>query len=228
MTPSRYGSVPGALAWADQPVSVNQIGFGPSPFATISTRTASTRVTHQRLPSSERSGGAVGDPLVRVRRDDVEGRLCAGGVAELRRHFAAERIAVEVLHGAEIDLSMVWEMPPDELARLSIAQSRKYVLVEFPYRGWPQSLPAALSHLRRLGMTAMLAHPERNPEVQDRPDRLEAVVHVLASDVHGPHVRDGGFVEALRHIADDALRRYLTVDAPAAIVAGEPLPPKPS
>jgi len=39
--------------------------------------------------------------------------------------------------------------------KLSIAQSGKYVLVEFPYRGWPQSLPAALTHLRRLGMTAM-------------------------------------------------------------------------
>ena len=184
------------------------------------------------------------------------------GVAEVRRHLAAERIAVEVLHGAEIDLAMLWEIPPEDLARLSIGQSRKYVLVEFPYRGWPQSLPAGLTHLRRLGMTAMLAHPERNPEVQDRPDRLEAVVrdgalvqittasldgrlgqaastaaehllelglaHVLASDVHGPHVRDGGFEDALGHIRSDALRRYLTVDAPAAIVAGEPLPPPPS
>lgn len=182
-------------------------------------------------------------------------------VAELRRHFATERISVEVLHGAEIDISMIWEIAPDDLKRLSIAQSGKYVLVEFPYRGWPQSLPAALSHLRRLGMTAMLAHPERNPEVQDRPDRLGAVVqdgalvqittasldgrlgqasstaaeqllelglvHVLASDVHGPHVRDGGFGDALQRVGDHALRQYLTVDAPAAIVAGAPLPPAP-
>ena len=159
------------------------------------------------------------------------------------------------------DRGIVWEIAPDDLARLSIAQSGKYVLIEVPYRGWPQSLPAALAHLRRLGMTAMLAHPERNPEVQDRPDRLAAVVrdgalvqitsasldgllgqaantaaehllelelvHVLASDVHGPHVR-GGFADALSRIADDALRRYLTMDAPAAIVVAEPLPPKPS
>ena len=107
----------------------------------------------------------------------------------------------------------------------------------------------------------MLAHPERNPEVQDRPARVEALVeagalvqvtgasldgrlgraskltakrllelglvHVLASDAHGPHIREGGLAAAAEAVGDDGLARYLTREAPAAIVAGEPVPPAP-
>src|SRR5437762_3530080 len=84
------------------------------------------------------------------------------------------------------------------------------------------------------GVTAIIAHPERNPEVQDRPDRLADVVrdgalvqitsasldgrlgraskttshrllelglvHLLASDAHGPHVRDVGLAEAVSEV----------------------------
>ena len=153
------------------------------------------------------------------------------------------------------------EIEPDELMRLTLAHSRRYVLLEMPYRGWPRSLPAALSLLRGHGLMAIIAHPERNPEVQDRPDRLADVVrdgalvqitsasldgrlgraskttshrllelglvHLLASDAHGPHVRAVGLAEAVSEVGDEALARFLTVDAPAAIVAGEPVPAPP-
>ena len=183
------------------------------------------------------------------------------GVSELRRFLQAERIDLAVLHGAEIEIARLWEIEPDELMRLTLAHSRRYVLLEMPYRGWPRSLPAALSLLRGHGLMAIIAHPERNPEVQDRPDRLADVVrdgalvqitsasldgrlgraskttshrllelglvHLLASDAHGPHVRDVGLAEAVSEVGDEALARFLTVDAPAAIVAGEPVPAPP-
>jgi protein-tyrosine phosphatase len=178
------------------------------------------------------------------------------GVAELRRDLAAERIELELLHGAEIEIARLWEIPPEELARLTLAHSNRYVLLEMPYRGWPRSLSAAVPLLRARGLTPLLAHPERNPEVQDRPDRdgvliqitsasldgrlgrtpqatshrlIElGLVHVLASDSHGPHVRDVGMAAAVAQLGDPQLARYLTLDAPAAIVAGEPLPAPPT
>jgi protein-tyrosine phosphatase len=51
-------------------------------------------------------------------------------------------------------------------------------------------------------------------------------VHVLASDAHAPHIREAGLAAAARRVPED-LARYLTVDAPAAIVAGESIPESP-
>jgi protein-tyrosine phosphatase len=183
------------------------------------------------------------------------------GVAELRRDFAERGIEVEVLHGAEVELGRLWEIPDDELRRLTIAQTGRYLLVEFPYRGWPRGLRASVDALRARGITMLLGHPERNPEVQDRPTRLgEAVAagalvqvtaasldgrlgrapktaglrlvelgmaHVLASDAHGAHVRMTGMAAAAREVGE-AVARYLTTDVPGAIVAGEPVPARPS
>ena len=183
------------------------------------------------------------------------------GVAELRADFEEEGIPVQVLHGGEIDVGLLWAIPPEELARLTIAQTGRYLLLEFPYRTWPLALDSAVSGLVQRGITPLVAHPERNPEVQDRPARVEALVeagalvqvtaasldgrlgrasqatakrllelglvHTLASDAHGPHIRQAGLAAAAEAVGDEKLARYLTKEAPAAIVAGEPVPPGP-
>ncbi len=182
-------------------------------------------------------------------------------VALVRDDFAIHGIPVEVLHGAEIDLGILWAIPPEELRRLTIAQTGRYLLLEFPYRGWSLALDSAVARLVQLGIVPLLAHPERNPEVQDRPDRVRGLVeagalvqvtaasldggrdrsaqaaalrlldlglvHVLASDAHGPHISREGLGAAARSIGDSALARYLTHDVPGAIVAGEPVPERP-
>jgi protein-tyrosine phosphatase len=110
-------------------------------------------------------------------------------------------------------------------------------------------------------MAPLLAHPERNPAVQDHPERLQPLVdtgaivqitaasldgrldrasqkaaerlielslaHVLASDAHGPHIRASGLAAAAGRVGDPELARYLTTEAPAAIVRGDAVPPFP-
>lgn len=98
------------------------------------------------------------------------------GVEGLRRDFAQTGIAVEVLHGAEVELGLLREIPVPELNRLTLAQSGRYLLLEFPYRGWPSGLDSAIAFLHGIGMTPIFAHPERNPAVQDEPDRLVGVI----------------------------------------------------
>jgi protein-tyrosine phosphatase len=184
--------------------------------------------------------------------------MMEGAVAEVRADFAEQGIPVEVVHGAEIDLSLLWAIPPQELHRLTLAQTGRYLLLEFPYRGWPLALDSAVMRLIELGVTPLLAHPERNPEVQDRPDRLRrlvdagalvqvtaasldgvrdraaqgaayrllelGLVHVLASDAHGAHISRPGMGDAVRSLGDPELARYLTVEVPEAILAGDPVP----
>jgi protein-tyrosine phosphatase len=196
-------------------------------------------------------------------RDDypTTPQMMEDAVAELRDDFAANGIPVEVLHGAEVALDLLWAIPPEDLPRLTIAQTGRYLLLEVPYRGWPLAFESAVRRLVELGVTPLLAHPERNPEVQDRPDRVRAVVeagalvqvtaasvegardraaqaaalrllelglvHVLASDAHGPHIARQGMADAVTALGDPELARYLTVEVPGAIVTGEPVPQRP-
>ncbi|MEO8290517.1 MAG: CpsB/CapC family capsule biosynthesis tyrosine phosphatase [Gaiellaceae bacterium] len=182
-------------------------------------------------------------------------------VEDLRTHFRESGIDVEVLHGAEVDLDYAANLEVEELRRLTLAQSGRYLLVECPYGGWPLGIGHSLAELRRAGLTPILAHPERNREIQARTSLLaelveggalvqvtsasldgrlgrsskataerllrEGLVHLLASDAHTPDTRDAGLLAAVKAVRDEKLADYLTVSVPAAIVAGEPLPPRP-
>jgi len=82
---------------------------------------------------------------------------------------------VRLVGGGEIDLFEL-DRPHEELVRFALAGNPDYLLVETPYRGWPVELPEQLFRLRTIGVVPVLAHPERNAEVQQRPDLLVPLV----------------------------------------------------
>jgi len=182
-------------------------------------------------------------------------------VADLRQDLAEERIPVDILHGGELDLDTAGALDHDSLRRFTLGQSGRYLVLEFPYSGWPLGLEDRLFELQLQGLVPVLAHPERNHEVQQSPERLAKAVrrgslvqltaasvdgrlgrapqraaerllelglaHVLASDAHAPEIREAGLAAAADALSDPALARYLTVEAPEAIVAGAELPERP-
>lgn len=177
------------------------------------------------------------------------------GVVALRVELTRAGIPVDVVHGGELALERLGELTEDDLLRFSFGQSGRYVLLECPYFGSPLELVPAIRTLLGGGLVPLLAHPERNPDVIERPERLVtlvelgilvqitagsvvghlgrmprktaaslldlALVHVLASDAHGPHIREGSLAAAAAAIGDAGLARYLTEDVPAAILGGE-------
>jgi protein-tyrosine phosphatase len=172
------------------------------------------------------------------------------------------RVPLRVVTGGEVAIGSLLRMDGDEIARFSIAGTGRYLLVEFPYRGWPLPLPSEVERLRRLGVTALIAHPERSRDVQEHPERLAPLIdagalvqltaasvdgrlgrparsaamrlldlglaHVVASDAHMPGTRSVGMSRAADAVRDERLARWLTLDAPAAVVAGEEIPPRPA
>ncbi|MGH3002782.1 MAG: CpsB/CapC family capsule biosynthesis tyrosine phosphatase, partial [Gaiellaceae bacterium] len=82
---------------------------------------------------------------------------------------------IRLVPGGEVDLAEL-SRPAEELARFALGGNPRYLLVETPYVGWPLDLAERLFRLRASGVTPVLAHPERNYEVQSRPDLLESVV----------------------------------------------------
>ena len=184
-------------------------------------------------------------------------------VEQLRSELDAAGIELELRPGGELALDRLTSLPPEELRRFGLGGSSKYLLVETPYAGWPLELPERLFHLRASGLTPVLAHPERNAEVQASPEALLrplvesgtlvqltaasvdgrlgrrarhasaellelGLAHLLASDAHAPAVRAVGMTDAAEAIGDTALARWLTWDVPAALLAGEEPPTRPT
>jgi protein-tyrosine phosphatase len=125
-------------------------------------------------------------------RDDwpTEAATMEQRLAELRAELDAARVPLDLRSGGEIALDWAERLPADELRRFGLGGSR-YLLVEMPYHGWPLQLPSVLLSLRDQGFVPVLAHPERNADVQVRPERLvplvEAgvLVQVTAASVDG-------------------------------------------
>jgi protein-tyrosine phosphatase len=183
-------------------------------------------------------------------------------VEEVRTALSDAGVELELRPGGELGLERLDELEPAELRRFGLGGSATYLLVESPYYGWPLDLEERLFRLQATGMTPVLAHPERNAEVQADPERLRQLVergalvqltaasvdgrlgrrpqqassrllelglaHLLASDAHAPAVRAAGLSAAARSLGDQSLARWLTRDVPAALLASEELPPRPT
>jgi protein-tyrosine phosphatase len=121
---------------------------------------------------------------------------------------AAAAETIELLPGAELALAEL-DRPTEDLARFGLGGNAGYLLVEAPYVGWPLDLLDQLFRLRSSGITPVLAHPERNPEVQRRPQLLEqvvaggALVQLTAGSV------TGGFGWRARACAEELLQLEL-------------------
>jgi protein-tyrosine phosphatase len=137
---------------------------------------------------------------------------------------------VTVVAGGELDLGEL-DAPLELLARFGLGGSTT-LLIETPYTAWPLDLGDKLFRLHAQGFRTMLAHPERNPDVQERPALLQPVVaagtlvQVTAASVDGrlgqrPRacartLLDGGLVHVLASDAHAPEVRAAGIGAAAA------------
>jgi protein-tyrosine phosphatase len=97
-------------------------------------------------------------------------------VARVQEAARASDIAVEVLPGGEVDLAFADSLDDATLRRFGLGGNPSLLLLEFPYVGWPMGLPDLVFRLRVRGFATVLAHPERNADVQGNPERLRELV----------------------------------------------------
>lgn len=93
----------------------------------------------------------------------------------VRSAASAAGIPIEVISGGELAAETVLRVDDETLRAFGLG-GRPLVLMETPYHGWSNVIEAAAERLRRSAMTPLLAHPERNPAVQRRPELLASLV----------------------------------------------------
>jgi protein-tyrosine phosphatase len=97
-------------------------------------------------------------------------------VATVNDRLAAEGLPLDVLPGAEIAVTRVSELEPDELEALRLGGG-PWLLVECPYTSAVAGFDTLLLRMQDRGHRIVLAHPERAPAFQRDPEALARLVH---------------------------------------------------
>jgi protein-tyrosine phosphatase len=96
-------------------------------------------------------------------------------VVEANAEFAAAGLTVDVVPGAEIALTRVPELAPEELSELALGNG-PWLLIECPFTSVAVGLDAMVLDLQDQGHRVVLAHPERCPALHRDPRMLETLV----------------------------------------------------
>lgn len=189
------------------------------------------------LPGIDDGVRTITDSLELLRAAHDDGIVCIAATPHVRDDFPTSpnemellhaevcgaareaAIPVEVLPGGELDLRMAADLDDATLHRFGLGGNRNLLLLEFPYFGYPAGLADLVFDLQLRGFRIVLAHPERNAEVQLEPERLRplvdngVVVQLTAASLDG---RLGGAPRnAARRLLDGRLAHLLASDAHA-------------
>ncbi|MGO4110673.1 tyrosine-protein phosphatase [Paenibacillus sp. YAF4_2] len=127
---------------------------------------------------------------------------------ELNGKLTELDIPVRILPGQEIrahnDFLTNWQS--GKLLPMGLSS---YVLIEMPSSQIPRSMEQIVYELRLLGIRTVIAHPERNAEVVQEPNRLAELVELGAYAQVTTHSLLGGFGRGIEKAAWTLCRRGL-------------------
>ncbi len=101
------------------------------------------------------------------------------------------QIDLKILPGQEIRLSDQFLTAFDQGRLLTLANSKKYMLIELPNNSIPEIINQVISKLREHAITVIIAHPERNltflndPKELNRLARQGVLFQVTSSSING-------------------------------------------
>ncbi len=129
-------------------------------------------------------------------------------VAELNSRLSELAIPLKIQSGQEIRIHSEFLSNWQSGKLLTMGES-PYVLIEMPSSQIPKSMEQVVYELRLLGVRAVIAHPERNAEVVQNPDRLAELVELGAYAQVTTHSLLGGFGRGIEKSAWTLCRRGL-------------------
>ncbi|WP_051273471.1 tyrosine-protein phosphatase [Desulfotruncus alcoholivorax] len=130
-----------------------------------------------RIAVLEGMTGLIATPHVAAGLYSREKWQILDAVAALNNLLIKEKIPLQLYPGAE------YLLEPDIPQRLrsgeilTLNNGGKYLLVEFPFASVPVYAENVIFEIMLQGVTPIIAHPERNAELQKNPGRLAGLIH---------------------------------------------------
>jgi protein-tyrosine phosphatase len=125
--------------------------------------------------------------------------------------LARERVPLQVVAGAELDLLHASALPDEELAALTLGRDAA-LLVECPFSPVAARFEELVARLQDKGFRVVLAHPERSPAFQRDPELLRRLVRRGALASLTASALTGAFGRTARRYARWALDEELAHD----------------
>jgi protein-tyrosine phosphatase len=86
------------------------------------------------------------------------------------------RGSISILPGGEVRYSYeMFQEAPDPLTKIRL-NGTSYMLLEFPFQAVPPNIEMTIFQILNTGITPVIAHPERNMRIQERPEILADLV----------------------------------------------------
>lgn len=128
-----------------------------------------------RLAVADGTATIVATPHQLGENPQCGGAQIRAQAAELQSRLRRESIALEVLPGAEVRIEpeLVSKLQNGEV--LTLADRRRHVLIELPHDVY-FPIDRVLGELRAIGITGILAHPERNAGLRANPELIASLV----------------------------------------------------
>ncbi|MGB7293186.1 MAG: CpsB/CapC family capsule biosynthesis tyrosine phosphatase [Thermodesulfobacteriota bacterium] len=101
-------------------------------------------------------------------------------VGELNKKLEENRIPLTIIPGMEVGISENLPKLVSSGQILTLGES-PYLLIEIPYVSLPYGIEEIIFNLKVIGIYPILAHPERNQELQKNPKRILELVKAGAS-----------------------------------------------
>jgi protein-tyrosine phosphatase len=124
---------------------------------------------------------------------------------------------VKIVPGGEVRYSYeIFQEIGDSGARVRLNGS-SYMLLEFPFRSMPPNVETTVFQILKVGVTPVIAHPERNTEIQARPsllgDLIErgALAQLDAASLAGSFGREAQ--QVAKRIVEAGLAHFIASDA---------------
>jgi protein-tyrosine phosphatase len=131
-------------------------------------------------------------------------------VNELTTLLKQQDISITILPGQEVRLYGEFLQDYEAGTILTKNETGKYVLVEFPSNHVPRYAEALLYDIQLKGLVPIIAHPERNAEIIERPHLLYDLVNKGALSQVTAASLTGGFGKKIKKFSIQLIEHNLT------------------
>lgn len=138
-------------------------------------KTIEDSVAMARMAAATGTKTIVATPHMLHPQFHVPGPVARAKHAQVVAALAAAQVPVEVVLAGEIHWNPEVQRLLDTGELIPLCEKRRYILFELPYDAVPHAFRELCFQLQLAGVFPVLAHPERIAELQDHPDRIEAI-----------------------------------------------------